>query len=217
MKGFGRTVKDALYSGYRNGITGIVISLMLMGLFWLLGCGSDGKVDFTTSLMKGNIFIFYGIMMTLFNSLLSINGEISLRISMGCTRKAVVPGNMMGNLIFAFFMCVSCLVCRWIGDGSLGRNTGMDVMVYASLFLCGGGIGAGMSVLADMFGKKIYNIALIVNCIASGVFTSIMFTLDSTISFDFLRTPLLPVIAVLIFLGGYGAMWKYVSRLDVRQ
>ena len=100
MKGFGRTVKDALYSGYRNGITGIVISLMLMGLFWLLGCGSDGKVDFTTSLMKGNIFIFYGIMMALFNSLLSINGEISLRISMGCTRKAVVPGNMMGNLIF---------------------------------------------------------------------------------------------------------------------
>ena len=114
MKGFGRTVKDALYSGYRNGITGIVISLILMGFFWLLGCGSDGKVDFTTSLMKGNIFIFYGIMMTLFNSLLSINGEISLMISMGCTRKAVVPGNMMGNLIFAFFMCVSCLICRWM-------------------------------------------------------------------------------------------------------
>lgn len=217
MKGFGRTVKDAVYSGCKAGITGIVISLMLMGFFWLLGSGSDGRVDFTTSLMNGNIFIFYGIMITLFDSLLSINGEISLRLTMGCTRKAVVPGNMMGKLIFAFLMCMSGLVCRWIWDGSIGSNIGMDAMVYASLFLCGAGIGAGMGVLTGMFGKKIYNIAVIVNCIASGVFTSMMVTSDSTISFDFLRTPLLPVIAVLVFLGGYGAMWKYVSRLDVRQ
>lgn len=227
MKGFSRTLKNAVYMGCKSGLWGIVVCLVNSGFFCVMSLSTG--FDFSWFYASGILFLIYGVMLMLFDGALFTTSGLSMQLSMGCTRKHAVYGNAVMDLVHSAILCAGVLMAGAVfggmGKGSVigsvleGQGAGGvpdRLIAYGSLFLMAAGLGACMGILVDKLGKWAYNITIIVCSGASGLCMSLAMSGNIKISFDFLQSPILPVIALIVFSGGYLFLQKYVSRLDIR-
>lgn len=214
MKGFHRAVKDAVYMGCKTGFFGILVCMVMSGWFRLMELGAN--IDFSGMYANGNLFIIYGVTLILFQGALYTTNGLKTQLSMGCTRRHAVYGNAVMSLVLSAILIAGILVIGLIQRVNESGTPAGNLIRNASLLFIGSGIGAIMGVVVDRFGKWAYNIAIIICCVGIGVYTSLTVSGDVKISLEFLQSPVLTVIAVMIFLGGYFILGKYVSKLDVK-
>lgn len=219
MKGFSRSVKDALYTGCKSAAMSVGVGFLLGIWFMIIGVQ---EMDLNTlfSRTPGQIIMF-AVLMTLLNSVMYPIMAFKTQLSMGCTRKNAAYGNMLANLISTCAVLAAVGIMVAFSTADMSENKAALIILYGSILLMASGAGSLFSIPIEKFGKKAYYVLMIPLCGISGGIGAMVSMRGSvgrmTEFFNSVQNMSLVLLgAALLFLAGHFVLSKYIEKLDLK-
>lgn len=217
MKGFDRSVKEAVYTGCKMALTAVGIGALLIVWFYIIGM-YDRSLNALFARLPWFI-VMYGALMLLVNNSFYAAVNIKYQLGMGCTRKHAGYGFSLMNLVYTVVTAGAAgLIMLFTQNGDLQYQL-TDMCPVISVFLAIGGISALGGILVDKYGRIAYMTGMILICgVAGGLvgFINVFFEGDFGKTLSVFRSPVTLLVAAVIFLLGQFVFNCYNRKAEVR-